>query len=340
MKFHQIHTAKVGEADEGEDAGGGDRKFPEGRSGHCLCADDNFLYVFGGYNPNDSHAIYNKLWRYNTTTQKWLVLPDHENMAPKTGASISMVHTNRKLITFGGTGFPFARFNSNWISMYCLQTFKWYNLTKMALDHAIARGRDENEIKVKQCGCTEIRNAPPSSKYGQGMAVSPAGKVYIFAGTIGQEFENDLHSFCLKNLYWTQHNFCFEHRFSLPEPRYRQGVVCKEDRFIVLGGATSSRIFNFFRFNQFEYAKKTWKIVKCVSHGDVTFYPEARHSHVCVEHEDKVYLIGGLPLSNRSLNDIWVLDLRTLRWKLIEVSTNLNFGLNTQTLFSRMIFFS
>ena len=78
MKFEKIHNPK-------NDNNAVDRKWPEERSGHCMCADDNFLYLFGGYNPNDSHAIYTKLWRFNTTTQKWVVLPDHENQAPTTG---------------------------------------------------------------------------------------------------------------------------------------------------------------------------------------------------------------------------------------------------------------
>ena len=300
-------------------------EWPEGRSGHSLCADDNFLYLFGGYNPDDSHAIYRKLWRYNTSSQTWLVLPDQDELAPRTGASISMVYWNRKLITFGGTGYPFANSNSNCISMYCLQTYKWYDLTKIALDQAIARGRDENEIKVQQCGCTAIRNAPPRSKYGQSMTVSPSGKVYIFAGTIGREFENDMHSFCLKNLHWTQHDFCFAHRESVPAPRYRHSVVCKDDRFFVLGGATSSRAHGFARFHLFNFGKKTWKSVKSIAHGDeahgAVLYPGARHSQVCAGYKDKVYLIGGNdPICERYLNDVWELDLRTLQWSLIEVS--------------------
>ena len=299
------------------------REWPEGRSGHSLCADDNFLYVFGGYNPDDSHAIYRELWRYNTSTRTWLVLPDQDDLAPWTGASISMAYWNRRLITFGGTGYPFANSNSNRISMYCLQTFKWYDLTKMALDQAIVRGRDENEIKVKQCGCTDIRNALPRSKYGQSMAISLSGKVYIFAGTIGREFENDLHSFCLKNLFWTQHNFCFSHRDSVPVPRYRHSAICKDDRFLVLGGGTSYRTHGFARLHSFSYGKKTWKSVKSVAHGDEAhgniFYPEARHSHVCVEDKDRVYLIGGNPISDSYLNDVWELDLKTLRWRLTEV---------------------
>ena len=218
--------------------------------------------------------------------------------------------------------------NSNLISMYCLRTYKWYDLTKMALDYAIARGRDENEIKVRQCGCTSIRNAPPRSKYGQAMSVSPAGKVYIFAGTIGREFENDLHSFCLKDLHWTQHNFCFEHRQPIPEPRYRQGVVYKENKFIVLGGATSNWIFGFDKIHQFDFTKKTWKIIKPNvtkddDGGDAVLYPSARHSHICVQDGGKVYLIGGVPVVDKSLDDIWVLDLDNLQWKQMEVSSTL-----------------
>ncbi|XP_066925665.1 kelch domain-containing protein 10-like isoform X2 [Clytia hemisphaerica] len=295
-----------------------EQAWPEGRSGHCICSDnENFLYVFGGYNPKDSHSIYNQLWRYNTSSNVWTILPDKENGSPLSGASISMTYWDQKIITFGGTGYPFAEQNSNHLSLYCLRSYKWFNLTKLAKDQAIIQGRDENETKVKQCGCTEIRNAAPNPKYGQSITISPAGKLYVFAGTLGLEFENDLHSFCLHNMFWTAHNFCSIHRDTIPEPRYRHASISKDNRFYVLGGATSYRIFGFRYLHSFNYDTKIWEKLRCTSKDgtlDSMIYPEPRHSHVCVEYQKKVILIGGLPLPNRSLDDIWVMDLETLSW--------------------------
>lgn len=37
--------------------------WPEPRSGHRMCADENFLYVFGGYDPQMNNCLYNELWR-------------------------------------------------------------------------------------------------------------------------------------------------------------------------------------------------------------------------------------------------------------------------------------
>ena len=37
--------------------------WPESRSGHRMCADENFLYVFGGYDPQMNNCLYNELWR-------------------------------------------------------------------------------------------------------------------------------------------------------------------------------------------------------------------------------------------------------------------------------------
>lgn len=291
--------------------------WPTGRSGHRMCADDNFVYLFGGYNPHDDHAIYNELWRYNTSSNTWLKLPDKENMAPKAGASISMVYLNKKIITFGGTGYPFAEGNSKSLSMYCLNSYRWYDLSTLAKDKAFLTGRDEIEFKVKICGCSNIENSAPLPKYGQSLTVFN-DKLYIFAGTSGSEFENDLHSFCLSSLKWTQHNFCSMHREFVPLPRYRHEAITTGDRLYILGGATSLRIYRLFNVQYFDCMEGIWHEVKCTSNlksEGFIGYPEPRQSHVCIGHKNRVYLVGGLTIPGGSLDDIWSLDMDKKEWR-------------------------
>lgn len=59
--------------------------------------------------------------RYNTTTGTWVRLPDPDKAAPVECASSAMVLWHEKIIVFGGSGYPFARTNSNKLFMYCLK---------------------------------------------------------------------------------------------------------------------------------------------------------------------------------------------------------------------------
>lgn len=70
-------------------------KKPKARSGHRIACNDQNLYLFGGYNFDDSsvnrpHSLFPELLKFNFVSKEWtLVLEDSPDM-PREVASISL----------------------------------------------------------------------------------------------------------------------------------------------------------------------------------------------------------------------------------------------------------
>lgn len=296
--------------------------WPCGRSGHRMCSDGNFLYVYGGYNPCDDKRTYCDLWRYNTTTSKWTLMPVNGTLSPKSSASSSMILWGNSIFVFGGTGYPFALNNYNDLFMYNLKSQKWFDLTKIATDRKMGRQQHQayqgSKIKAaKSCNCQRIRDSPPTQKYGQSMTISPDEKLFVFSGTTGQAFLQEFHSFCLKKLYWTEYKFCQKHSRHQPIARYRHEVVSFKNEFYVLGGSTLDNYFDFKNIQSFNYISKSWNTVTCKSSSkvnNVMEFPTPRKAHSCVAYADKLFMFAGVNFVCGSLSDCWMLDMTTCTW--------------------------
>ncbi|XP_066925669.1 kelch domain-containing protein 10-like isoform X5 [Clytia hemisphaerica] len=295
---------------------------PRPRSGHRMCADDNCIYIFGGFNP--AFKTFNELWRFNTTTEKWSLLPDDDGLAPKSCASSSMVMLGSNLFVFGGTGYPFAKTNSNELFMYSLKMKRWFNLTDTS---SLANRQDfakhpKDFIKTKQCGCQKFYDRQPVPKYGQGMATAHQ-KIYIHSGTQGEEFTKELHSFSLKTFRWTEYEFCFEHTRNAPQPRYRHELASIDNRLYVLGGALLNETFNFDQLTSFNLQTRKWEQEACQSNkgsspttpGESRQLPVGRKAHTCVSYKNKIYMCGGYNAVEGMLDDFWSFNVNTKEWK-------------------------
>ena len=79
---------------------------------------------------------------------------------------------------------------------------------------------------------------------------------------------------------------------------------------------------------RFDFKTKEWEFVKYSSYNKI---PEPRANSLIFQKNDKLYLIGGLTdnfetnlttNSGDKLNDVWVLNLKTKKWKLLGISNN------------------
>ena len=322
---------------------------PRPRSGHRMCADDNFLYLFGGYNP--SFKTFSELWRFNTTTERWSLMPDEEQHAPNASASSSMVLAGRNLFVFGGTGYPFAASNSNALFMYSLKIKRWFNLTQLddtddtdsSTSDLLAERQGFSKypkdfVKKKGCGCQRYYDSVPSPKYGHGMALVDH-KIFIHSGTQGEIFFDELHSFSLKTFRWSSYHLCGVHSKYAPKARYRHELVALGNRLHVIGGATIESTISFDRMETFHLDTKSWSYnstLQCIqnnSYGQqqqqlqleqvLETIPVGRKAHTCVVFKDEIYVCGGYNCEEGILDDFWSFDTLNGKWKQYKEVTRL-----------------
>ena len=286
------------------------KNWPKARSGHCMCADDNFLYVFGGYNPYVNGKMYKELWQYNTSTCNWQLLSNNDEFGPSAHASSSMVLVDNYIFIFGGTDYPFAETNTNQMFMFSLKQKKWMNTKELTL---LVEKYPLNHEKIRQCGCKKIYDLVPTPKYGQAM-ISISGKLFIHSGTIGKEFLKELHSFDLKTFRWVSYSFCKEHSSQEPAGRYRHEVISKNGKMYIFGGATLENSFDFSKLYMYHVGFDKWE---SKSVGFCKKLPESRKAHSCVLYGDTMFMVGGFNENIGSLQDFWHFSLDDSEWKVI-----------------------
>ena len=264
---------------------------PAPRSGHRCCATVNHLLVYGGYDKACNDHIYSEILSFNTISRKWTELPHSRNVRFQS-ASSSMVIYGNSLIIFGGSGYPFGHSNTNDLSVYSLRSKTWSQF---------------RHVK---------KGNPPIPKYGHSMVISTHKenpKLYIFSGTIGREFLDDMHCFDLESKTW---NDIWEE--DAPEARYRHEAVVYGDDFYVFGGATYGRALNFHDIWKFNFTSHKWSKLECKPSSKGLF-PAPRKAHSCVVWKDTVYMCGGIGHPPEPYNDIWKINLKELKWSKLDI---------------------
>lgn len=210
-----------------------DTQRPKGRSGHCMCADEANIYVFGGYSPMDERngvstsRVLPELWKFNIASQKWIKIPSQNT--PDTCASASIGVYHKQVYVFGGTGYPFGQSMSNTIKTLRLNQppnlsaageesggkkhkFRWQLLETSAMSYS--------------CGWEE-EDVTPRPAYGQSLILHNDA-VFIFGGAIGyySEAVSDLHKLNIHTMTWEK----LRPTGKIPSGRYKQEVVKDEER--------------------------------------------------------------------------------------------------------------
>ncbi len=262
---------------------------PEPRSGHRCCATSNHLIVYGGFNNEPDNKVFSEILCYNTTSKKWIVVPNSGDVRLES-ASCSMLLHEGELLVFGGSAFPFGFTNSNELSLFSLNTQKWSVLDS---------GESLNS---------------PEPKYGQSMVMSvKERKLFVFSGTLGSQFVDEMHSFDLNEKSWHILKCT-----NMPEPRYRHEAVATADSFYVFGGSITGHAFGFDHTFRFSFASQEWEMLACRAGRDGNF-PEPRTHHSCVLYKGNVYMVGGLTVNRKACDDVWKICLADLSWDRMDI---------------------
>jgi len=112
------------------------------------------------------------------------------------------------------------------------------------------------------------------------------------------------------------------------EHRYRHEIICDGKKIIVFGGGTRDTVFGFQKLDCFDLTTRQWTAPILTERDEANGFPRARKCHGVIHHGSRVYIFGGqhgaqwLPNDQdpevqppELLDDYWVLDLSTLRWR-------------------------
>eukprot|EP00047_Mylnosiga_fluctuans_P015391 m.45820 g.45820 ORF g.45820 m.45820 type:complete len:389 (-) comp5898_c0_seq2:2893-4059(-) len=261
---------------------------PTPRSGHAsaIQEDGEALWIFGGYyeNPQGLEKTgYTDLHRYHVASNTWTRAQTH-GTSPVTSCSQSAVIVGNKFYLFGGTGVPFGVVNSG--DLYCcdLTTLEWSILAA------------ENS---------------PAPRFGQSMVAGPDNCLYVFGGTDGHIFYDDLYRFDIEHRSWERVRPDGEN----PCARYRHMAVFVGTDMIIVGGGWPfphpSAVLD--HVHVYHTVSGVWERVTCRPFGSEGF-PASRRSHTAVRMGTHILVMGGLRQMDDLTLDTWVLDTATMAW--------------------------
>ena len=268
---------------------------PIPRGGHRCATDGVFLYAFGGFggsggfNPDTHLLFYRNILCFHLSSKRWYTIRTDGQAYPMSAISSVMVLHKGRLYVFGGSN---TVISSNEMFECDLRQQMWDS------QRAVVPG---------------IQYDVPTPGYGQGVVLGPNECMFIFGGTTGLIYNNDLHKYDFKTRRWELI------RCSMPpSARYRHEMASTEGGFIVIGGYGINGACPLDTLPVYSYADHSWQYVEC-KQDPVHDSPQARRSHSCVKFKDNVYVCGGFQEDSGDAiyDDIWKLNVRTFTWSKI-----------------------
>jgi N-acetylneuraminic acid mutarotase len=244
------------------------------------------MYVFGGYNEGNCH---NDIYAFDLVRHHWHHIETSNGISPDGRASHAWCASTdqSKLYLFGGSGPHWGQTNMGKLLQFSI--------------------RDKNWTIV------EAQGTHPPPGYGQSLC-SINNKIYLFGGTSGYVYVNDLYVFDEFTRTWKKE----ETQGNRPSPRYKHQVATIGNRMYVIGGGLYDPPKGPIDTYYLDVDTLTWHEVPC--NGAV---PRSRIAHtLCQISRDpnRLIMFGGKNDTGTRMNELSELDLKTGTWKIYEES--------------------
>ncbi|EQC41160.1 hypothetical protein SDRG_01138 [Saprolegnia diclina VS20] len=261
----------------------GDSAAPSPRSGHASVVANSIMYVLGGY---DQGQCFGDIYAYDLMRREWSKVDwgGAANFAVGCASHATCVSADETSIyVYGGSGPRWGAANRDKLLQFTLATQQW--------------------------SVVSTAGTPPPPGYGQSM-VAIGSKLYLFGGTSGHDYYNDLYVFDATTFMWSRAAVTGPK----PSARYKhEAVVVGHDMYVVGGGlyGPPKGPIDVFKFDTLT---AQWAKIACV--GDV---PPARLAHSVVLHIDSLgqpalLLFGGRDFTEKRTSGLWSLHLPTSTW--------------------------
>lgn len=242
------------------------------------------MYVFGGYNDGNCH---NDIYAFDLIRHHWTRIETSNGISPDGRASHAWCASTdkTKLYLFGGSGPHWGQTNMGKLLQFSI--------------------RDKNWTIV------DAEGAHPPPGYGQSLC-SINNKLYLFGGTSGHVYVNDLYVFDELTKVWRK----VETAGKRPSPRYKHQIATVGNRMYVVGGGLydppKGPIDTFY----LDVDTFTWHQLDCS--GDV---PKSRIAHTISQMSSdptRLLMFGGRDDSGTRRNELSELNVETGVWRIFE----------------------
>nr|CAG4708822.1 unnamed protein product [Naegleria fowleri] len=158
-------------------------------------------------------------------------------------------------------------------------------------------------VKVK---CTARHSTEPNlpALFGHTANVVDGTKIYVFGGTDGSKYYNDLVVIDTETNTWVREKT----NGPRPQPRYGHSCVLYNNSLYVFGGGNDQSLFN--DLYSLDLDTLTWKNIKIEGTTDSA----KRVHHTANVIANKMIVFGGLVGTHSQSKDLMVLDLEHFRW--------------------------
>ncbi|KNC85165.1 hypothetical protein SARC_02657 [Sphaeroforma arctica JP610] len=268
---------------------------PSPRSGHIAVCDlsGTFLYVFGGYHDQ---RCYNDLFAYHIPSRTWRKLKC-TGTPPSERVSHQGVIDGEHLLIFGGSNVPFGHSNRNDFYICDLKRLHWEQIAS------------SGDI--------------PSPRYGHSL-VRRQNKLYLFGGTSGCIYFNDLYEFDLERRHWTlldsaaggelanaagaqPMRFIHSHTRTPPHTHHTTHTHTHTHTPTAASGSGSS---GYATHSDHTRAHST-------TQPHTRARPTARYRHEAVADDEYMYVVGGgVPNPSRAPIEVYTYRFATGEWLL------------------------
>jgi hypothetical protein len=248
------------------------------------------MVIFGGFANGE---CFNDVHILHLPTGNWKEIATTGDV-PTPITSHSAVCDGDYLLVFGGTSADFGVHNSNKLHLLDIAEGKW--------------------AEIAPAGDV------PAPRYGQSMVLRPGTmEVYIFGGTTGQNFFDDLFCFDAVSSVW--------HKIepkgpNMPSARYRHTAVSTDTHMFIVGGGNNQPLDPAGTLSvwSFEYATQQWTEHATKTEGKYP-PPVPRLHHTSALRDGHLYVHGGTNGRDIYGEWLWRLDLSTMTWTRLPTPT-------------------
>ncbi|EXJ87288.1 hypothetical protein A1O3_04247 [Capronia epimyces CBS 606.96] len=265
---------------------------PGPRVGHASLLVGNAFIVFGGDTKmDDSDVLDDTLYLLNTSSRQWSrASPPGERPSGRYGHTLNILGS--KIYIFGGQveGYFFNDLIAFDLNALQTPTNQWEFLLQ-----------NEDDIVGPMAG----KVPPPRTNH---TMISYNDQLYLFGGTNGTKWFNDVWTYSPVSNTWTQQD-CIGY---IPAPREGHSAALVNDVMYIFGGRTEEGT-DLGDLAAFRISSKRWYTFQNMGPS-----PSPRSGHSMTAHRDKIIVLAGEPSSApRDVNElsmVYVLDTAKIRY--------------------------